>query len=263
MGSIFRKLSLAGVATVFSTAALAADLPAPVIEHVPQVPVVTGGWYLRGDIGYKIYQDPDVSYSSIEFQNESLDDTAVIGIGVGYRFNEYFRSDVTLDYEFQSNFEGNAPCGACGVGGTPSFSTETADIDVWTVLWNAYFDLGTWNAFTPYIGGGIGASYVNVDGIRFSNPDGTSGSYPGDGHWSFSWALMAGASYAFNPNLSLDAGYRYLNIGDGYSATFSTAGATAKIKYEDLQAHEIRVGLRYTFDSAPAYLPVEPIVAKY
>ncbi len=238
-------------------------MPAPVIEHIPQVPVVTGGWYLRGDIGYKIYQDPSVSFAGQDFENEGLDDTAVIGIGVGYRFNDYFRSDLTLDYEFKSGFDSNTPCGTCAVGGGAGVSLDSADIDVWTVLLNAYVDLGTWNNFTPYVGGGIGASYINVTDVVSQVTGGGPVSYSGDGTWSFSWALMAGASYAFSPNFSLDAGYRYLNIGDGQSAFISTGGTTARVKYEDLQAHEFRVGLRYTFDSEPAYLPIEPITTKF
>ena len=32
--------------------------------------------------------------------------------------------------------------------------------------------------FTPYVGAGIGAAYVNVDNIKFSNPNGASGTQP-------------------------------------------------------------------------------------
>ena len=84
----FKRLSLAGIAVVMSTAAFAADLPAPVIEHIPQVPAV-GGWYLRGDIGYKLYGDPDGSFNdpvvgNLRYQRESMDNAWMIGVGVGY-----------------------------------------------------------------------------------------------------------------------------------------------------------------------------------
>lgn len=258
MKSIQKVLSLAGVAIVVSSVSFAADLPAPVIEHVPEVPVATGGWYLRGDIGYKIYQDPDVGFGGQNFTNESMDDTAVIGVGVGYKFNDYFRSDLTVDYEFASEFNSRTVCGGC-VGG---ISYDSADISVWTVLLNAYVDLGTWNNFTPYVGGGVGASYITVGGVTSDVGTGVV-QYGGDQTWQFSWALMAGASYAFNPNLSLDAGYRYLNIGDARSDILTTGGVTDRVRYDDLQAHEFRVGLRYTFDSAPAYIPAEPIYSKF
>ncbi|QGZ34825.1 outer membrane protein [Stappia indica] len=265
MSSHIKKMCLAGVAIIVSSAVHAADMPIPVIEHVPEVPVVTGGWYLRGDIGYKVYQAPSVAYGPSNFANEKMDRTGMIGVGVGYKFSDYLRADVTVDYEFPAKVTGYAPCPApCGGPGVGGFSTETADIDVLTFLVNGYIDLGTWAGFTPYVGAGIGTSYVTAKDVKFVNPNGTSGSYPGDSSWNFSWALMAGGSYELSQNWAIDAGYRYLNIGNAYSKSFSTGGANPsyKIRYEDLAAHEFRVGMRYTFNSGPAFLP-EPIMAKY
>lgn len=262
MSSHFLKVSLAGVALIASSAVHAADMPIPVIEHVPQIPVVEGGWYLRGDIGYKVYEAPSANYGPLAFSRESMNNTGMIGVGVGYKFSDYLRGDITLDYEFPAKFRGDAacpaPCGALGV------SKETAHIDVLTMLVNGYVDIGTWSGFTPYVGAGIGVSRVSTSNIKFANPDGATGSYPGDSTWNLSWALMAGGSYAFTPNLALDAGYRYLHIGDAYSKSFSTGGGNPsyKIRYKDLAAHEFRVGVRYTFNSTPGYF-ADPIVAKY
>ena len=48
-------------AVIAMPAAMAADVP--VYEPVPvPPPVAVGGWYLRGDIGYKIYAEPDVDW---------------------------------------------------------------------------------------------------------------------------------------------------------------------------------------------------------
>ncbi len=70
--------------------------------------------------------------------------------------------------------------------------------------------------------------------------------YDGDGKWNFAWALSAGASYAINPQWSLDVGYRYLNLGDAQSGKIeNAAGETTHIDYKDIDAHEVRVGLRY------------------
>ncbi|MEP3668050.1 MAG: porin family protein, partial [Roseibium sp.] len=77
MDNFIKRLSLTGFAVVLSTAGFAADLPTPVIEHVPEIPAV-GGWYLRGDIGYKFYNDPSGSFNDpvigdLRFQRESMD----------------------------------------------------------------------------------------------------------------------------------------------------------------------------------------------
>jgi opacity protein-like surface antigen len=51
MGKV-KMLALAGATALSSTAAFAADLPAPrYAVHEPAPLVDTGGWYLRGDVG--------------------------------------------------------------------------------------------------------------------------------------------------------------------------------------------------------------------
>ncbi|XYK79390.1 MAG: outer membrane protein [Labrenzia sp.] len=271
MDNFFKRLSLTGFAVVLSTAGFAADLPTPVIEHVPVAPAAVGGFYLRGDIGYKVYGEPSGSFSDaaiggLRYERESLDNTWMIGAGVGYQFNRYFRSDVTVDYEAKATATGYAPCGGCAAAG--QFSTEKADIDVWTVMLNGYVDLATWNRITPYVGAGIGASYVSASNKTSLNPDGTFSSYDGsNGDWNFAWALMAGAEYAVTPNWSIDAGYRYKDLGEAKTVKLYNVGTgESREVWEDLTAHEFRIGARYTFNApaaAPAYYPAGPITSNF
>ena len=113
-----------------------------------------GSWYLRGDIGYVVADDPAVSYADgvVQFLNEEFDDAWLIGGGFGYRYNSWFRTDVTFDYR-AFDFTGNTPCGC------PGDSVETYKLDTWTFMLNAYADLGTWYGVTPYVGAGVGAAY--------------------------------------------------------------------------------------------------------
>lgn len=230
-------------------AGYAADLPEPPLLE-PAAPVEFGSsWYLRGDVGYKVYRDPKVSFKGHNYRNEDLDETGVIGGGVGYKLNSWFRTDVTLDYEFKSKFKGKLICPPAGCGGPNRFSDEHAKISAWTGLWNVYADLGTWQGITPYVGAGVGASRIKVSNYQFTNPNGTTGTQPGDSKWDFSWALMAGVGYNVTDNLVIDAGYRYLNLGDGRSGKAAGFGGSRKaIKFDDIQAHEFRVGFRYMFD---------------
>jgi opacity protein-like surface antigen len=227
--------------------ALAADMPQP----IPMAPPVVGGWYLRGDIGYKIWSDPEVDWddsgAGIEFDDEDLDDTFMIGVGAGYRFNEWFRTDVTLDYEFPADFEGSSPCPApCGGAGA-TVNSEIAEISAWTTLANVYLDLGNYSGFSPYVGAGAGVALVMVDDIVTEDSStGTFTSIDGDEEWNFAWALMAGLAYDFTPQMTVDLGYRYLNLGEVSSDTVPLGAGDGDFTYDDLQAHEIRVGLRYT-----------------
>jgi opacity protein-like surface antigen len=227
-----------------SGSAIAADLPvAP--EVVPISP-----WYIRGDVGYKFYSDPNVSFNDPKakvgsFSHESIDGTAVIGGGVGYRFSPWFRGDVTFDYEFPSEFEGRAPCKTCK--GKTTYSKEYADVSAFTTLVNGYFDFGTWNSVTPYIGGGVGASNVEISNYHFKNPNGSRGKWKGDNEWNFAWAAMAGLSFAVTESVAIDVNYRYLSLGDGRTKNIPIGSGKNPVKFEDIAAHEFRVGFRYMF----------------
>lgn len=248
------KTALAACASlaVAIPAATAADLTVDAPElpvQVPTVPEAVSGWYLRGDIGYKVYDEPSAEFDDpvigfVPFNNAEIDDTGLIGAGIGYKFNDFFRADVTLDYEFPAQFYGETPCQTCTT--LPNFSREYADISALTTMVNAYVDLGRFSGVSPYVGAGIGSSYIMTDNINYILPDGSRGTFEGDGKWSLSWAVMAGVGLEFSPNLALDVGYRYLNLGSGHSAVLPIGSGASRIEYEDLEAHELRVGMRYT-----------------
>lgn len=235
----------------------AADLPEypPVIDTPEPLPLpAAGGWYLRGDIGYKFYNDPSASlsnssYAGFDSSNSSLGREHLgnawdFGAGVGYKVNDYFRTDFTLDYETPGSFRGRLDCpSSCSSG---SYSGEFADITAWSGLVNAYADLGTYYGVTPYIGAGVGASYLVTDNVYSNDPDYGHVSHDGDGKWNFAWALMAGASYAIDNHWAVDVGYRYINLGDAQSGIISNDSESTRIDYKNIDAHEVRVGLRYT-----------------
>lgn len=270
MRSLTSNLCLAVAATfglaAFSGAVRAADMPVeypPIIEAPEPMPLpAVGGWYLRGDIGYKFYQAPkgvlsDRSWGSFgnngEFGSEKMQGAADFGAGVGYKFNDYLRSDLTLDYETPAKFRGQAYCQDTTLGcpAAPSGRWENSErvkITAYSALANVYADLGDFHGFKPYLGAGAGASYLRTSDVKSSAQDAFTGNYPkGKGEWNFAWALMAGVEYPITDRLSLDLGYRYLNLGDAQTGrvTANPGGAVTHIKYEDIQAHEVRLGLRY------------------
>jgi opacity protein-like surface antigen len=246
-------------ATVGAAGVRAADMPEypPIIEAPEPLPFASaGGWYLRGDIGYKWYNEPSAGLTNPNYAgfaadpngaqmwNEEMGDAWNVGIGAGYKFNDYLRADLTFDYESAGEFSGrlwcDAPCAAT------DYSAEYMDIEAWSALANVYADLGTYGGFTPYVGGGLGFSYLvasngssDAPGVAFDGP------VNGEETWNFAWALMAGASYALNEQLSVDVGYRYLDLGEARSGRITNGVSSTRIKYDDITAHEVRVGLRY------------------
>ncbi|MBB4303023.1 opacity protein-like surface antigen [Rhodobium orientis] len=244
MGSLKKTILSTCAAMLLSSTAFAADLlEPPIIEHTPEViPVEVGaGWYLRGDIGYAVMQAPDAYWNNTNFHGESLDNTWTGGVGFGYDFTEYFRSDITFDYHGNAEFRARTRC-APGCGTT----RERTTLDAWTIMLNGYLDVGTWQGFTPYIGAGIGTSYIKTDNVVGHNPVPPASRFEGNEQWNLSAAAMAGASFEVAPGLMVDAGYRYLWMGDAISG--NARGFRGKVHFEDVAAHDIRVGLRYMIE---------------
>ena len=269
------KVGMGALAAVAMSAHLsvAADLdpPAPVIEHKPIS--VGGGFYLRGDIGYSIWDEPSLAFNNVAggltspFDNEDSDNAVFGGVGVGYRFNEHFRFDLTADLRGNKEIDGTIECGACLAFASIPDTTliQRTDVDIATFFANAYLEAGNFNGFTPYIGGGVGFAYlsygdylslgnptaVNTPGataadLAAANPSGVANQvFDGGNDVRFAWNLQAGASYDLTDNLALDGSYRYTRINGGDVAAIADAGFVEETS--DLVGHEIRVGLRYTF----------------
>lgn len=274
------KKVLKGVAVALLSAApaYAADIyqppAAPPYVEQPVAVVQTSGWYLRGDVGYAwndlrgahFFQGSNGNL--VDFDRADLDDSYVLGGGVGYQINNYLRTDVTLDYLGEADFSGSTS-GSCGVAGN-CVSTDIATMSAWSLLANAYVDLGTYGSFTPYLGAGIGGTRVKWGRLRNTSCDVTDPTncdptveHDGKAKWRFTYALMAGTAVDLTCNLKADVGYRFRHINGGDMFGFNAGSGPGFDK--DIYIHEARAGLRYSFGSPceAAYVPpVEPIVYK-
>jgi opacity protein-like surface antigen len=230
---------LAILGTLASHAALAADMPGT-LAPPPAPPLLTpifspgpGAWYVRGDVGY-FWGRVDAARSAPGFPDPAVNDLGkgiTGGIGVGYK-GSWVRTDVTLDYT-----------GMTYKGTIAAPADTTAKVGAITALFNGYLDLGTWYGLTPYVGAGAGVS-------RLATTDYTSTLAPpftpglSNTQWRFAWALMGGFAYTVTPNLAVDLGYRYMDFGDVDTASDAAGAMTLK----NLAAHEVRVGVRWSFD---------------
>lgn len=157
----------------FTTAASAADLDPPLQQSG------YGGWYMRGDVGAAI-TDAD--------GQPRTDDGFALGAGIGYRFNDMLRGDVTFDGAF--DFDVGPVLGS--------------SIDAYSLMANLYYDIPLAFMVQPYIGGGIG--WGEVDGGAFDD-DGVA------------LAGMAGLTYDLPTDGAIDIGYRlrYIDINTAAS----------------------------------------------
>jgi opacity protein-like surface antigen len=283
-----------------ATAAQAADLlpPPPPLEAPPLRGAVVeeSGFYLRVDAGIantnadrlrSTFGDGTTLASQgavVGPTSVSVGDAALLGLGAGYQFNSWFRVDVTGEYRsataYRSNVSAQWPstsntgCQPNNANGNAYCSDDyTGQIKTGLVLANGYLDMGTWYGFTPYVGAGVGLAAYQTSGVKDTTTFASGASAAGAG-WGYApnytgvnlaWAAMAGVAYHITPNLLLDVGYRYVNMG-----TFKT-GAIAcnapgychfETQHFDMASNDVRVGLRWLM-AGPVYDAGYPVRAKY
>lgn len=257
---VARHLLAASLLTL-ANPAFAADidiLAAPEIS----IPVAETGLYLRADATYAF----DTTFggtqtlagpggtTSNRMADWRLDDGFGVGGGIGYKASDWLRFDATVDYWKQDVAGGNGAGWFCGFDASCA-SRERGEVEAVEVMGNAYVDLGTVAGFTPYIGAGLGAVHVEYgdvfgtatcNGTVLCPAGGLTAAYGGDASWRFAYAVSAGVSYDFTDKLSIDTGYRYVNVDDGDAYRLDTAsGAVLLAKDEGFDRHTIRAGLRF------------------
>jgi opacity protein-like surface antigen len=290
MRSVF--LVAAGAASLLSSVAFAADMAiAPPPQYYAPPPVQDfGGWYLRGDIGFSnqsvnnIRKSDPTAYSGLNSFREttSFDTGGIFDVGVGYRFNNWFRADVTAQYRGNANFKGTdvftGPLNGQTYSGQDNYSASKSEL---LFLANAYVDLGTWWCITPFIGAGVGTSRVTISGLTDTGvtniqipaapalpfvsgpPVASYASAASGSQWNFAWAAHAGLAYQISPNVTLELAYSYVDLGSGTTGVisdFTGFQAGHVFRFNDITSHDLTLGVRWQLDSPPVYSP--PLVRK-
>jgi opacity protein-like surface antigen len=169
------------------------------------------GWAISGSLGYAL------PYS---FRVEGE---------VGYRRNSIDRLDVRSDGGLGRFF------GVPSLNGA-SLPTEGHEVSI-TGLANVWYDIKTGTIVTPYLGGGIGLGYVEVEDLK------TSGfTLVDDSDIVFAYQLGAGVAVAVAPNVSLTLDYRFL------ATTAPTFKDFEGVSFDsEYNTHNILAGVRIAF----------------
>ena len=114
-------------------------------------------------------------------------------------------------------------------------------IQAQTLMLNAYYDIDTGTKLTPYVGAGIGYAKLEAKDEYWNLEYGKSIDKN-----NFAWQIGVGAAYNLTNNVSLDAGYRYIDYGNLSSSEIDDWGGHEKAKV-DLTANEFYIGARYMF----------------
>lgn len=187
--------------------------------------------YGRIDTGYSWATDSDGS-------------SAIVGAGLGYKFTDNIRADVTLGYRGWYKASASTNVGASTVSG----NADTKSFDGFA---NVYYDIGHFGRFTPYIGAGAGFANNRLDTASVLVNGVTVASINSNSRTDFAWQAGVGTAYQITDAVALDVGYRYVDLGKistGDTLTINGGGSFSGATVEkNLNANEIQVGLRIAF----------------
>ena len=177
------------------------------------------GFYLtaRGGMTWNSLNNKDDSVSAAAVSD--LDSVGMFSGAVGYKY-KYFRFE--LEYVSRDDAEEDIISEAGNHQSTMTVSSSS-------YMFNIYVDLMPNYWISPYFGGGIGYSKLELLNDK-------ADLISKDEKWEedkFTWQIGGGLSIRINKCLNIDGGYRYYTLG--------------KIEGAEVNAHEWYGGIRFTF----------------
>lgn len=198
------------------------------------MPAAAADWYAQVNAGMSVDTQADATAtvgSASASADGDLDNGFVVGAAAGAHLGNGLR------------LEGEALYSSNDLGGIDELDVDDVEVNHMGLFANVLYDFQMDGGFTPYIGAGVGFGSItfDVDGDSIHD-EGTA------------WQIKAGVSYPVNDTLTLDVGYRYLNMAS-FEETFEDVeideDTTADIGLEfEPTAHILTVGARFKLGGA-------------
>ena len=237
-----------------SVSAFAADLPSRVAPIAPPPVFSWTGFYLGGQVGYQWTAESSgtvygIAPGAVIGGEPNFNQAGVIGGGhVGYN---YQINQIVLGIEGDvegSTFTGSGPYAS----GAYRFKTEiNFEASIRGRLGYA------WDRLLIYGTGGV--AFASVDNTYTAFPGGTAAGSDYLTSNRTGWTVGGGFEYFFRPNWSINAEYRYTDLGTHDDLLLaSSAGTLADHRHETLNAARLGVSYHFSFLAPPT-----PVIAKY
>ena len=213
---------------------------AAILAGTSGVAHATEGWYGRGDLGWSFDGEASLGDSSDGYTwgDATLEHDVSEHLGLGYAFSNGFRLEGEIGHR-RNAMEGTGSTGVFDEG----------DVSAWSAMANLFYDFNRGGRLEPYIGIGVGAARINVNGTDnipppfFVDGEDTVLAYQG----------LVGFAVGLSERWDLDVGYRYF-VAD--SAEYDSIEFGTRFPGEmDYEHQALTVGLRYQF-TPPAAAPV-------
>jgi len=198
--------------------------------------------YVKGNVGLFMLEDSDISFegelASADIGSVRTETGFGLSAAVGRSFGNF---DMELEFAFREANLHKFKAKAFNIDGIDFiYPDEVLDGTgtFKTLMTNGIYNFKNKTTVTPYIGGGLGVSWIDVEDF-----DGTE----------FAYQFLAGMDMAINNNFSFLLGYRYIGVSDiskSQLRSIEYEGETFTDSGEDfatIASHNIEAGLKYSF----------------
>ncbi len=220
------------------------EAPAQEFNSLYVTPKILYGWQ-TGDLSDSKWRNG--VWSSGVLGGDDEDSNFGFGLAFGNDFSFSTSYPVRLEAEYIYHGDNSFSKGPSLIDGT-RVAKQSYNVKAHTLMVNAFYDINLDTFLTPYIGGGLGASYLKSSYKAHSqvgaNP--SMGASASGNTWNFAWNIGGGVSYAFDNTMALDVGYRYFDLGTAEPGSISNSGGFRGGDGVDVTAHELSVGLRFS-----------------
>jgi opacity protein-like surface antigen len=211
------------------------------------------GLYVAPKLIYGNLQGYDVKGGEGDKVSLGSDNVFGGGIAVGYDFNKQFKLPLRTELEYAAfnNAKGKHEYNFLYDSNPDASISGTAriSIGVKTLFANAYYDFRNDSKFTPYVGLGLGWSFMDVKvkdtwtDVYPPWPTEYGSESTKKSSTSFAWNASGGVGYALTSNINLDLAYRFARLG---KATVDS-DSDGKVKTSNLDMHQVLFGVRVAF----------------
>lgn len=240
------------VKTVLTAASLTASSLLLVNQAASEEPLLSR-FYLKGEAGLTLggptgsLQFRDNLGNLGVLKNTHPDLGGAFGVGVGAQVTDFLRTEVLFNYRTGStlntrltNFNFN--------------QRYESGLSSYSIMAAGYFDIHTFQVanleITPNISGLAGVAFNTTGDFTIRTPGSADIVFKGDSSTNFAWGLGAGAGVKLSEKVTLDLGYRYVDLGEFQSGTALISGATGNLQERvegAYKTHELMMGVRFRF----------------
>jgi opacity protein-like surface antigen len=194
------------------------------------------------------------------FGNKNTGTTGVYGLEAGYKFDDYTRASLSLDYMPNTSFNVSGSENTSGNIGIVPYTVSSNNnfkVNSWVAMFNAYYDIKNNTNFTPYITLGVGiarnkAKSTYTTSTKYNGENIPTSTNLGESTKdNFAYKLGIGSRYALTKTIDFDLRYQFVDMGKftTVAGTQTFNGITDPIAAQTvkLKTQEILVGLAYKF----------------